>query len=158
MTKQYSLFIKEKARRLRTYGWSQGEIRLKMNIPKSTLSGWLKGIQLTKKQKKRIKDKVAASSGIGRSLAVAANRQKIEQWKEGIRNSVKHFKDIHLENSELGKLICGLLYLCEGSKYPSTRCLVFGNSDPWIIRCFINLLRNSFSIDEEKLRCRIMYR
>ena len=129
-----------------------------MKIPKSTLSGWAKDIELSNKQKERIKQKIIDSGKIGRPLAVAANHRKIEQWKEGVRNSVKHFENISLKNPKLGKLVCGLLYLCEGSKYPSTRCLVFGNSDPWIIRCFINLLRNSFNIDEEKLRCRIMYR
>ncbi|MDP2831368.1 MAG: hypothetical protein Q8O02_03885, partial [Candidatus Omnitrophota bacterium] len=105
-----------------------------MHISKNTLSGWVKDIKLSNKQKKRIKQKIIDSGKIGRPLAVAANRRKIQQWKENIQNSVKHFENISLKNPKLGKLICGILYLCEGSKYPSTRCLVFGNSDPWIIR------------------------
>lgn len=158
MSKVYSKKIKHRARNLRNKGWSLGEISLKMRVPKNTLTGWSKDIKLSNEQKKRIKQKILNSGKIGRPLAVAANRRKIQQWKKSIQNSVKHFENIHLENPELSKLICGLLYLCEGSKYPSTRCLVFGNSDPWIIRCFINLLRSSFNIDEEKLRCRIMCR
>lgn len=150
--------VKQEAHDLRHKGWSIGEISLKMKIPKNTISSWVRDVQLTTQQVKRIREKITNSGIIGRSLAIAANRRKIEQWKKDVRNSVKHFENITLGNPELGKLICGLLYLCEGSKYPSTRCLVFGNSDPWIIRCFINLLRNSFNIDEEKLRCRIMYR
>lgn len=54
--------------------------------------------------------------------------------------------------------MCGLLYLCEGSKYPSTRCLAFGNLDPEIIKAFLNLLRKYFHIRENKLRCRIIPR
>lgn len=158
MAKIYSQKIRKRARNLRRKGWSLGEISLKMKIPKNTISSWVRDIQLTNQQTKRIKEKIASSGVVGRPLAIEVNRKKIEQWKEDTRNSVKHFENIFLNNPELGKLACGLLYLCEGSKYPSTRCLVFGNSDPWIIRCFINLLRNSFNIDEKKLRCRIMFR
>ncbi|MCG2714623.1 MAG: hypothetical protein L6308_07310 [Candidatus Omnitrophica bacterium] len=154
----YPKSIKLRARNLRSKGWSFGEIRLKMGIPKNTISGWIRDIRLTEKQKKRIKKKIVDSGKIGRPLAIAANRRKIEQWKKDVYNSVKHFENISFENQEFGKLICGILYLCEGSKYPSTRCLVFGNSDPRIIRCFINLLRKSFNIEEGKLRCRIMHR
>lgn len=158
MSKVYSKITKQRARNLRLKGWSVGEINLKMRIPKNTISSWVNDIKMTKQQEERIKTKIINSAATGRPLAVAANRRKIQQWKENIQNSVKHFENISLENPKLGKLICGILYLCEGSKYPSTRCLVFGNSDPWIIRCFINLLRNSFNIDEGKLRCRIMCR
>lgn len=158
MSKIYSKKIRQRARNLRFRGWSIGEINLKMGILKNTISSWVNDIQLTKQQGERIKTKIITSAAIGRHLAIAANRRKIEQWKKDVRDSVKHFENISFENPELGKLICGILYLCEGSKYPSTRCLVFSNSDSWIIRCFINLLRNSFNIDEEKLRCRIMYR
>ena len=158
MIRTYPEKIKQKVHSLRHAGWSLGEIGEKMKIPRNTISGWVRDIHLTKQQEKRIKAKITASAAIGRPLAVEANRRKIEQWKESIRNSVKNFENIPLENPELGKLICGLLYLCEGSKYPSTRCLVFGNSDAGIIRCFTNLLRACFNIKEDKLRCRVLYR
>ena len=158
MPKIYSPKTKQKARNLRTKGWSLGEISNKMHVPKNTLSGWVKDIQLTEKQRKRIKQKEIALAAMGRAVAAKLLREKMEKWKEGIRENVKHFGKFAQQNPEIRKLVCGILYLCEGAKYPSTRCLVFGNSDPWIIRCFINLLRNSFNIDEEKLRCRIMYR
>ena len=158
MTAIYPEKIKQKARDLRHKGWSLGEISLKMGIPKNTLSGWLKDIRLTKQQKKRIKSKITASSAIGRSLAIETNRKKVEQWKENVRNSVKYFESISFENPILGKLICGLLYLCEGAKYPSSRCLHFGNSDSGIISFFINTLRKYYKIDENKLRFDIGYR
>lgn len=158
MAKTYSIQIKQKVRHLRSQGWSLGEISPKMKIPKNTISGWVKDIQLTRKQKKRIKEKIITSCAIGRLLAAKLMRQKMEKWKEGIREKVKYFKKLPLQNPEIGKLICGVLYLCEGAKYPSTRGLIFGNSDPEIIRCFLNLLRESFDIEEHKLRCRVMYR
>lgn len=154
----YADKFKQEARDLRIKGWSIGEIRLEMKIPKNTISSWVKDIRLTKKQNKRIKDKIINSATIGRSLAVKANYQKIERWKESIRNSVKHFESIHFKNPELGKLICGLLYLCEGAKYPSSRYLYLGNSDPKIVSFFINALRRYYKIDENKLRFSIGYR
>lgn len=104
MAKAYSKRIKKKARCLRSKGWSIGEISLKMRIPKNTLSGWVKDIQLTKKQKERIRQKIIDSGKIGRPLAVKANREKIEKWKQNIRNKVKHFERLPLKKLKLGNL------------------------------------------------------
>ena len=158
MFKKYSKETKQRIRNLRSQGWSLGEISLKIGIPKNTVSGWVKEIQLTEKQRKRIKNKEIASAAIGRQLAMKLLLKKIEKWKEGIRKKVKHFGKFPLQNQQIGKLVCGLLYLCEGAKYPSTRCLIFGNSDPKIITAFLYLLRKYFLIREEKLRCRIIPR
>lgn len=158
MPKPYSNKIKQKVRNLRSQGWSLGEITLKTKIPKNTISGWVKDIQLTETQKKRIKEKIIESGAIGRPLAVKVNREKIEKWKSDIRSKVRHYEDFALRNPKAGRLICGLLYLCEGAKYPSTRGLIFGNTDPVMIRYFLNLLKKTFNIDEKKLRCRVMYR
>lgn len=158
MQKIYPITIKSRTRDLRKQGWSLGEISLKTRIPKNTLSGWVRDIRLTDEQKEQIRQKIADSGAIGRPLALKANYEKIERWKEKIRGEVKHFGELAVKNREIGKLICGLLYLCEGAKYPSTKCLVFGNSNPQLIRCFANLLRTSFDINESKLRCRVMYR
>src|SRR3989338_654190 len=155
MFKKYSKRIKQRIRNLRSRGWSLGEIGLKTGIPKNTLSEWVRDIQLSKAQEKRIKEKEIASAAIGRDIARKILREKIDKWKEKIREKVKHFGKSALLNQEMGKLVCGLLYLCEGSKYTSTRCLIFGNSDPRIIKAFLNLLRNYFRIREDKLRCRI---
>lgn len=158
MSKVHSKETKQETRNLRSEGWTLGEISQKLKIPNNTISGWVKEIKLSNKQKERIKQKIIDSGKIGRPLAIAANRRKIEQWKKGVRNSVKHFENISLENPELGKLICGILYLCEGAKYPSSRYLYLGNSDPKIISFFINALRRYYKIDENKLRFGIGYR
>jgi hypothetical protein len=157
--KNYSAQIKERARELRRQGWSYGEIKAEMGIPKNTIQGWVKNTSLSAEQKehlaKRTREKILASGAIGRPIAVRLMKGKIEKWKAGIVESVKHFGDIPLTNTNIGKLVCGLLYICEGGKYPSTRSVQFGNSDPGIVRCFLNLLRKCFEIDENKLRCRI---
>lgn len=156
MAKAHSKATKQKACQLRKQGWSLGEISREMEIPKNTLSGWLKDILLTEAQKERIKKKITASASLGRMLATKELYRKITQWKENIRESVAHFTQLALSDSEIGKLVCGVLYLCEGAKYPSTRGLIFGNSNPQMIRCFLYLLRRFFGIQEHKLRCRVM--
>lgn len=158
MSKIYSEIIKQKARNLRLKGWSIGEISLKMRIPKNTISSWVNDIQLTKQQKERIKTKMITSAAIGRPLAIEANHRKIQRWKESIQNSVKHFENLPFENPKFGKLICGIFYLCEGAKYPNSRYLYLGNSNPKIISFFINALRRYYKIDENKLRFSIGYR
>jgi hypothetical protein len=158
MAKIYRRPIKEAARNLRSQGWSLGEICLKMHIPKNTLSGWLWDIRLTQEQKERIRQKIVKSAAIGQPLAVKANRQKLEKWKQHIKKKVKYFERLPMKNPEVGKLICGLLYLCEGAKYPTSRFLYFGNSDPNIITFFLNSLRKYYYIDESKLRFDINYR
>jgi len=154
----YAKEIKQKARNLRRSGWSLGEIGLKMKIPKNTISGWTRDIQLTKKQIRRIKQKEIASRAIGRTVAAKLLREKMEEWKESIRGKVKYFSQLPLENPEIGKLICGLLYLCEGGKYPASRFLHFGNTNPKLIYFFITLLRKTYNIDENKIRFSVGYR
>lgn len=150
--------IKQKVQDLRREGWSLGELGLKTGISKSTISGWVRDIRLSEAQKRRIKEKEIASASKARQLAIKSWHKKIENWKEGIRKKIQHFGKISLRNQKIGKLVCGLLYLCEGSKYPATKCLAFGNSDPKIIRAFLDLLRKYFHIRENKLRCRIIPR
>ncbi len=158
MAKLYSEVTKQKARNLRSQGWSLGEIGLKIEVPKNTLSGWVKDIRLTKEQNTRIKAKIIASGAIGRPLATKFLREKMEKWEEEIRKKARHFEKLPLNNPETGKLICGILYLCEGAKYPASRFLHFGNSDPKLIYFFINLLRRTYNIYEDKLRFSIGYR
>lgn len=158
MLKAYSNKIKQKARSLRNQGWSLGEISLKIKIPKNTLSGWVRDIQLTERQKDRLKQKIIASGAIGRPLAVKANREKIEKWKENIRAKVKYFEKLPFKNIEIRKLVCGILYLCEGAKYPASRFLYFGNTEPKIISFFLALLRKTYNINENKLRFDVIYR
>ena len=158
MVKTYPISIKQMVKNLRSAGWSLGEISLKIKIPKNTISGWVKDIKLTHRQKERIKQKIITSAAMGRQSAVKVNQEKIEKWKSDIREKVKHYGQLATKGPEVNKLICGVLYLCEGAKYPSSRYLYLGNSDPKIISFFINALRRCYKIDENKLRFSIGYR
>ena len=62
-----------------------------------------------------------------------------------------------LENKEISKIVLATLYLGEGTKNKRS-ALVFGNSDPEIIKLFLQLLRRVFNIDEKKFRCTLQGR
>lgn len=158
MPRIYPKKIKQRARNLRSRGWSLGEIKQKTGIPKNTLSGWVKGIKLTKSQIRRIKEKEIACAAMGRVLAAKLQKEKIEKWKEGIKRKVKYFGKLPFKNKKMVRLICGVMYMCEGRKYPASKQFSFGNSDPNVIRTFLTLLRKGFQIQEDKLRCQICYR
>ena len=62
-----------------------------------------------------------------------------------------------LSSDSVRKLMLATLYLAEGTK--RTRgSLTFGNSDPGIIRLFLDLFRESFAVDEQKFRCTVQAR
>lgn len=150
--------IKIKVIGLRKKGFSLSEISHNLNIPKSTIQGWVKNIQLTKLQRINIKEKILSGGCKGRNRARKVIEDKKELWKNNISSKATRYIKSVYKNSRIEKLICGILYLCEGAKYPSTRHLVFTNSDPRMIKLFLKLLKRNFKLDNKKFRCRIMHR
>jgi predicted transcriptional regulator len=61
------------------------------------------------------------------------------------------FKNFRVTNN-LAKIFCGIIYGCEGSKYPASNCVAFTNSEPGLVKSFVNLLRISYKLDESKWR------
>lgn len=58
-------------------------------------------------------------------------------------------------NKDLAKLLTGLLYWCEGAKYPSVNFLSFSNSDPDLVKTFMYLFRVGFEPDESKMKAHL---
>lgn len=140
----------DKAIKLRKEGFSIREISEKIGISKSTASLWLRNIKLSKKAEKRIQKLGVA----GRNNAINSVRKRIEKENEEILIRVKD--DIlrcSLLKNDL-KIICALLYWCEGGKTEKAK-LSFINSDPKLVRYFINTFREAFDIDERRFRALI---
>lgn len=57
--------------------------------------------------------------------------------------------------TRLAKIFCGIIYGCEGSKYPASNCLILTNSEPKLLNSFITLLRLAYKLDESKWRVRL---
>ena len=75
---------------------------------------------------------------------------------QGVGERVAHLSD-EIQKKNTAKIAFAMLYLGEGAK--KTRgSLMFGNSDPLVIRLYLNLLRSCYRIDENKFRCTLQCR
>lgn len=149
---------KERVIVLRKQGKTYSEINklIGCNIPKSTLSNWCADIKLTKNQRIRINKIIQDKINKSREIALAVNREKRRIYLKSIENRIENLIPV-AHNINVAKIALAMLYLGEGSK-THRGSLVFGNSDPKIIKVFLNLLRFSYKIDEKKLRCTVQCR
>ena len=138
------LRLKEKAFELRKQGLSYSEINKRVPVSKSTLSLWLRDVQLTTKQKFRLKELSKTGQPYG---ARAQKKIRVERTKVIIGNAKKEVSVI--TDREL-LYIGTVLYWAEGAKQkkhnPSER-VSFSNSDPAMIRVFLKWLTNVAKVD-----------
>lgn len=127
--KFYSEKTVKQVRKARYKGLSIKKLEEKFKIPDSTISKWIRDIP---------------SNHI--SFKKARSFEKNEKNK--YRNIFHYIK----LTKNISKILCSLLYWCEGSKYPASNTLTFSNSDPDLVFCFLYLLRNAFKIKEKKLK------
>lgn len=128
---------------LRKEGKSYSEIKSIIDASKSTLSNWLKDIELTRKQKLRL-SKLQATAYLG--------AKKIQA------KSLAHHKEIKEKaEQDFAKLVknqffvAGLmLYWAEGSK--NVGSVQFSNSDPEMIRLMMKWFRKFCNVPEKKFR------
>lgn len=150
--------IRERAVALRKEGLTYTEIQhaLGQKLPKSTLSYWFKSIKLTGKQADRIADIAAQKLNIARQAALRANKKAL---RERISSSEIRARNFVGEVSQReAKLALAMLYLGEGGKYPGTRGLYLGSSDPRIVNLYIQLLILCYGIERKDLKCSVYHR
>jgi hypothetical protein len=136
---------KIKAIKLRKKGASYSEIRKEISVSKSTLSFWLRDIELNNLAKQRI------IKGLEFSRSVAAKVKKelrISVTREIMRNAQFEFKKL----LETPLFLVGLsLYLAEGDKNIQER-VKFANSDQNLIQLMMCWFREVCNIPENKFR------
>lgn len=150
--------IKEKAKLLRKNGKTYKEIKeiIGYNMPKSTLSYWLKTVELPPfyKEKIRINNKINLEKA--RKLAKKVKLLKIEEKLKYIYNQNKYLSKIFI-NRNVGKIVLSMIYFAEGGS-GNRSSLMFGNSKQIMVEIFLHLLRNCYNIDENKFRCTLQCR
>lgn len=143
---------KEVAIKLRRKGLSYSEILGKVPVAKSSLSLWLRSVDLAKKQKKRLTEKKLAAA-----------------WKGGEARKNKRLTDTALikdkacgeiENISKRELwLLGIaLYWAEGSKQKEhnvAQVVKFSNSDPRMIKFFLKWLERVCKITSQEIVFRI---
>ncbi len=126
-------------------------IEKELGVVRATLSGWFKGLKLSKVAERLIVDR--------------KRRNLIEQRKKALK-VLKKLRDTELEQVRLGvektistisfeiatkEALLAMLYLGEGFKRKST--LGFGNSNVNILVAFIKLLREVYKVEEKRITC-----
>ena len=137
---------KIKAIHLRKLGKSYGEILKKVKVSKSTLSLWLRDIELTSEQKAELRGRQKSRY----EGAKANQRKRIERTKKIIGESKKEAK-LFLKNPLF--LMGLMLYWAEGSKRGEQ--INFSNSDPRMIKFMMSWFRKICEVPEEKFRIKL---
>lgn len=143
---------RELALKLRKEGKSYSQIKTTIGVPKSTLSGWLNNLPLTKRQIHLIRD--VSSDRIEKFRATM--RRKRNDHVKVILEKQKN-KMLPLTQREL--FLCGLfLYLGEGTKVDRSK-LSITNSDPDIIKFTLYWFTKILKIPRNKIRINLqLYR
>lgn len=149
--------LKDKAISLRKGGKSIPSIENKLGIPRSTLSGWFQGIELTVAQKKRLHNNWKLGLVAARKNAVKwHNAQKAGRIKVAEEEATSVLNDLNLSNTNILELALSLLYLGEGSK--KNHSTLIGNSDPLILKFFLVILVKLYKVPIENIRASLHLR
>lgn len=142
---------KQKAERLRKEGKSYNEINKILNVPKSTLSYWLKKIKLEPAQAK-ILSKRSRKAGLD-ALLRRNKMQTLVAQKRAEEIAAEASKCIAKINRDELRLIGTSLYLGEGGK--SKNRVDFTNSNPDIVKIIMKFFRLICNVDESKFRIQL---
>lgn len=145
------LIKKDEAIRLRKGGYSIRDIEKNLRVARSTLSGWLKNIELTQEQKEKLYQNWLSALVKARLKAAHVNRTDRLKRIEKIKQDVEKFTTGIQIDKTLGELIFAIFYLAEGTKKENS--IVIANSNPDFLKSFLILFRYLYKPDESKFRC-----
>jgi hypothetical protein len=140
---------KDKAVELRKLGLSYREIEKVLSIPRSTLSGWLKDVELGETQKNRLRKSYGTGLTQARLKAAEWHRAQKELRLLKAKEDAQSVLDSLIIDDSVVELALAMLYLGEGAKTGTT---AIGSSDPLILKFFLNVLVQKYEIDPSKAR------
>lgn len=149
---------KKAAVALRRNGKSYNEISRKFNIPKSTLSYWLRDIKISAE----LRDEIS-SKGRQKSVDILVKRNK-NQTILAKRRSIKIRENAKKDfPSLMGNklfLVGVALYWAEGYKKGAEgskwKCFDFVNSDPEMVKMMMQFLRSVCKIDDKIMKVQLL--
>lgn len=135
------------AKKLRAKGKSIREISNILNVSVGSVSVWVRDVELSEKAKNVLKEKKIAGQRKSGTVLKKRTMMRMMEAEKFARSIVT--KSGLTKREKL--VLLGIYYWCEGNKSPKD-VVVFTNSDPYVIKAFIHLLRKSFEIDESRFR------
>lgn len=151
--------LKLSARKLRSKGKTYSEIMevIGINIPKSTMAEWCRGVEVPDSYWKRLDEINKYNYLKARKTAWEVSKQRRERLITKLHKNSCNLID-RIKDRDILKLMLSALYLGEGSKWKSHHGLMLGSSEPDIVNLYIRLLERCYGIKIETLKCRISYR
>ena len=154
---------KFKAYKLRAQGRSYNEISKLLKIPKSTLSSWFIGLELSDEAKDRIKNRVYEKSTKALIQRNVVQTHLAEKRTKKIRDEARDSIATLKKNDLL--LLGTSLYWAEGHKRPLIRKgrvitshpVSLTNSDPKLIALFLKFLRQTCKVPDNKIIVNLRY-
>ena len=136
--------LKRRAIRMRKSGLSYGEIRKKLNVPKSTLSFWLRHIPLSEKDKLRLYDVRIRNMVSGPNSNRVRRESEVEMIIQAASREITHpiSSDAHL-------LLGAALYWAEGTK---SGAVSIANSDPVLIAFMVRWFSETFKVSPKSFK------
>lgn len=155
----YSTTLKKKAVELRKNGKTYIDIQriLKKRIPKGTLSYWCREINISDEIKATMHQRQLQKLDIAREASKKSKKLTRERYLKNLFVKNQHLASV-LEKEDVSKIALAILYLGEGAKNPKRGYVMFGNSDPEVIRLFLHLFRRCYPVQEDKFRCTVLCR
>ena len=134
---------------MRKRGLSYSEIENRLHIPKSTLSSWLKNIELTQEQMKKLNDKKITTAKSNALKKISKTSKLIEEIKSSSAQDIKE-----LSKKELW-LVGIMLYWKNGNKNDMRKGVHFSSSDPTMIKLFLKWLKEIGRINDGEIKFEI---
>jgi hypothetical protein len=132
---------RERARELRAKSWTLQEIATELGVAKGSVSVWVRDVEFTPRPRNR------GHSGHQPHPLHLKKLAEIEQCRAEAEAEYLGMSADHLDAFALG------LYAGEGAKTPGA--VSMANTNPLLLRLFVDWLRRSFEIDEDRLRARL---
>jgi hypothetical protein len=130
------------ARRLRAEGASVKDIARALSVAPSTVSRWVRDIELTPEQRR-----VLLANDRGARIAVGRqNRERAREIRRGWQAEGRR----HARTGDAVHMAGCLLYWAEGSRSRNTVC--FTNSDPEMVRFFLDFLVSRIGVARSAVR------
>lgn len=140
--------LMQEAVEFRKQGKSYSEIKKEIGVSKSTLSTWLRNIELTEIQQKGLIKKRSDAARIKAAQVLRAKRisRSIEAVSEGWNNASKEIKNPLF-------ILGTALYWAEGGK--TAEKISFSNSDPLMIKLIMKWLQEYCAVPISKIKAQL---
>ncbi len=142
---------------MRKHGASIRDVKKRLEIPRSTLSGWFKSVALSSYHRKILKKKGKKALVVARKKAVVwHNAQKAERIARASLAATETLRKLDLARNEIVELALAFLYLGEGAK--KAIGTIMGNSDPLILKFFVFGLQKVYQVPLVDIKCELHLR